>query len=173
METSSDSDNGKEEQTSSDSDVDDEEEEMAANSPVQTISITANIQLFRDQRQEGELHYQQGCDVRTWIQFVNTYYHAAGTTQDAEKIARVASLVNRSCGDAATVVARTAAEFAGKTWNVLCEALISQYADFRVHDPITQIETFMNYRPPVKNVQQIPMLFLKAREKVDSLVESY
>ena len=71
------------------------------------------------------------------------------------------------------MVARTGAEFAGKSWAALCEALISHYADFRVHDPITQIETFMNSRPPVKNVQQIPMLFLKAREKVDSLVESY
>ena len=166
VETSSDSDPDEEEQTSSDSD----HEEMAATPPTQTIPITANIQPFRGQRQEGELHFQQGCDVRTWIQSVNAYYHAAGITQDAEKIARVATLVDRSCGD---VVARTAAEFAGKSWAALCEALISHYSDFRVHDPITQIETFMNSRPPVKNVQQIPMLFLKAREKVDSLVESY
>ena len=174
VETSSDSDPDEEEQTSCDSNHEEEEkEEMAATPSTQTIPITANIQPFRGQRQEGELHFQQGCDVRTWIQSINAYYHAAGITQDAEKIARVATLVDRSCGDAATVVARTAAEFAGKSWGALCEALISHYADFCVHDLITQIETFMNSRPPVKNVQQIPMLFLKAREKVDSLVESY
>ena len=165
-ETSSDSDPDEEEQTSTDSDHEEQEEEMAATPPMQTIPITANIQPFQGQIQEGELHFQQGCDVRTWIQSVYAYYQAAGITQDAEKIARVATLVDRSCGDAATVVARMAAEFSGKSWAALCEALISHYADFRVHDPITQIETFMNNRPPVKNAQQIPMLFLKAREKV-------
>ena len=60
VETSSDSDPDEEEQTSSDSDHEEEEkEEMAATPPMQTIPTTANIQPFRGQWQEGELHFQQ------------------------------------------------------------------------------------------------------------------
>ena len=35
------------------------------------------------------------------------------------------------------------------------------------------MEQFMNTRTPIKNIQQLPMLLLKIREKVDSLVEAY
>ena len=35
------------------------------------------------------------------------------------------------------------------------------------------MEQFMNTRTPIKNIQQLPMLLLKTREKVDSLVEAY
>ena len=78
---------------------------------IQTIPITANIQPFRGLRADGELHFQPGSDVRTWLDSVDAYFLAAGITQDAEKIARVSTIVDRSCGDAAVVVARTAAEF--------------------------------------------------------------
>ena len=98
---------------------------------------------------------------------------AAGITQDAEKIARVSTLVDRSCGDAAVVVARTAAEFHSQTWAALREALISHYSDYKISDPLTQMEQFMNTRTPIKNIQQLPMLLQKNREKVDSLVEAY
>ena len=35
------------------------------------------------------------------------------------------------------------------------------------------MEQFMNTRTSIKNIQQLPMLLLKTREKVDSLVEAY
>ena len=140
---------------------------------VQTIPIAANIQPFRGLRADGELHFQPGSDVRTWLDSVDAYFLAAGITQDAEKIARVSTLVDRSCGDAAVVVARTAAEFHAQTWASLREALISHYSDFKISDPLTQMEQFMNTRTPIKNIQQLPMLLLKTREKVDSLVEAY
>ena len=140
---------------------------------VQTIPIAANIQPFRGLRADGELHFQPGSDVRTWLDSVDAYFLAAGITQDAEKIARVSTLVDRSCGDAAVVVARTAAEFHAQTWAALREALISHYSDFKISDPLTQMEQFMNTRTPIKNIQQLPMLLLKTREKVDSLVEAY
>ena len=140
---------------------------------VQTIPITANIQPFRGLRADGELHFQPVSDVRTWLDSVDAYFLAAGITQDAEKIARVSTLVDRSCGDAAVVVARTAAEFHSQTWAALREALISHYSDFKISDPLTQMEQFMNTRTPIKNIQQLPMLLLKTREKVDSLVEAY
>ena len=140
---------------------------------VQTIPIAANIQPFRGLRADGELHFQPGSDVRTWLNSVDAYFLAAGITQDAEKIARVSTLVDRSCGDAAVVVARTATEFHAQTWSALREALISHYSDFKISDPLTQMEQFMNTRTPIKNIQQLPMLLLKTREKVDSLVEAY
>ena len=140
---------------------------------VQTIPIAANIQPFRGLRADGELHFQPGSDVRTWLDSVDAYFLAAGITQDAEKIARVSTLVDRSCGDAAVVVARTAAEFHAQTWASLREALISHYSDFKISDPLTQMEQFMNTRTLIKNIQQLPMLLLKTREKVDSLVEAY
>ena len=140
---------------------------------VQTIPIAANIQPFRGLRADGELHFQPGSDVRTWLNSVDAYFLAAGITQDAEKIARVSTLVDRSCGDAAVVVARTATEFHAQTWAALREALISHYSDFKISDPLTQMEQFMNTRTPIKNIQQLPMLLLKTREKVDSLVEAY
>ena len=145
----------------------------AAPKYVQTIPIAANIQPFRGLRADGELHFQPGSDVRTWLDSVDAYFLAAGITQDAEKIARVSTLVDRSCGDAAVVVARTAAEFHAQTWAALREALISHYSDFKISDPLTQMEQFMNTRTPIKNIQQLPMLLLKTREKVDSLVEAY
>ena len=140
---------------------------------VQTIPIAANIQPFRGLRADGELHFQPGSDVRTWLNSVDAYFLAAGITQDAEKIAKVSTLVDRSCGDAAVVVARTATEFHAQTWAALREALISHYSDFKISDPLTQMEQFMNTRTPIKNIQQLPMLLLKTREKVDSLVEAY
>ena len=140
---------------------------------VQTIPIAANIQPFRGLLADGELHFQPGSDVRTWLDSVDAYFLAAGITQDAEKIARVSTFVDRSCGDAAVVVARTAAEFHSQTWAALREALISHYSDFKISDPLTQMEQFMNTRTPIKNIQQLPMLLLKTREKVDSLVEAY
>ena len=141
---------------------------------VQTIPITANIQPFRGLLADGELHFQPGSDVRTWLDSVDTYFLAAGITQDAEKIARVSTLVDRSCGDAAVVVARTAAEFHSQTGAAVKEALISYYSDFKISDPqIRNMEQFMNTRTPIKNIQQLPMLLLKTREKVDSLVEAY
>ena len=140
----------------------------AAPKYVQTIPIAANIQPFRGLRADGELHFQPGSDVRTWLDSVDAYFLAAGITQDAEKIARVSTLVDRSCGDAAVVVARTAAEFHAQTWAALREALISHYSDFKISDPLTQMEQFINTRTPIKNIQQ-----LKTREKVDSLVEAY
>ena len=82
---------------------------------VQTIPIAANIQPFRGLRADGELHFQPGSDVRTWLDSVDAYFLAAGITQDAEKIARISTLVDRSCGDAAVVVACTAAEFHSQT----------------------------------------------------------
>ena len=145
---------------------------MAQPNYVLTISITANIQPFRGLRADGELHFQPGSDVRTWLDSVEAYYLAAGITQDAEKIARVSTLVDRSCGDAAVVVARTASEFISQTWAALREALISHYSDFKVSDPLTQMEQFMNTRTPIKNIQQLPMLLLKTREKIDSLVDA-
>ena len=140
---------------------------------VQTMPTAANIQAFRGLRADRELHFQPGSDVRTWLDSVDAYFSAAGITQDAEKIARVSTLVDRLCGDAAVVVARTAAEFHSQTWAALREALISHYSDFKISDPLTQMEQFMNTRTPIKNIQQLPMLLLKTREKVDSLVEAY
>ena len=96
---------------------------------VQTIPITANIQPFRGLLADGELHFQPGSDVRTWLDSVDAYYLAAGITQDAETIASVSTLVDRSCGDDAVVVARTAAEFLSQTWAALKEALFSHYSD--------------------------------------------
>ena len=146
---------------------------MAQPNYIQTIPITANIQPFRGLRAEGELHFQPGSDVRTWLDRVEAYYLAAGITQEAEKIARVSTLVDRSCGDAAVVIARTASEFISQTWAARREALIYQYSDCKVSDPLTQMEQFMNTRAPIKNIQQLPMLLLKTREKVDSLVDAY
>ena len=140
---------------------------------VQTIPIAANIQPFRGLRADGELHFQPGSDVRTWLDSVDAYFLAEGITQDAEKIARVSTLVDRSCGDAAVVVARTTAEFHSQTWAALREALISHYSDYKISDLLTQMEQFMNTRTPIKNIQQLPMLLLRTRVIVDSLVEAY
>ena len=137
---------------------------------VQRIPITANIKPICGLRADGELHFQPGSDVCTWLDSVDAYFLAADITQDAEKIARVSTLVDRSCGDAAVVVARTAAEFHSQTWAALREALISHYSDYKISDPVTQMEQVMNTRTPIKNIQQLPMLLLKTREKVDSLV---
>ena len=126
---------------------------------VQTIPIAANIQPFRGLRADGELHFQPGSDVRTWLDSVDAYFLAAGITQDAEKIARVSTLVDRSCGDAAVVVARTAAEFHSQTWASLREALISHYSYFIISDPLTQMEQFMNTRsrePPSRTSSSYP-----------------
>ena len=81
--------------------------------------------------------------------------------------------MDRSCGYAAVVVARTAAEFHSQTWAALREALISHYSDFKISDPLTQIEQFMNTRTPIKNIHQLPMILLKTREKIDTLVDAY
>ena len=162
-----------EEETSSSCSSEDFERRMAQPNYIQTIPIAANIQPFRGQRAEGELHFQPGSDVRTWLDSVDAYFAAAGITLDAEKIARVSTLVDRSCGDAAVVVARTASEFISQTWAALREALISHDSDYKISDPLTQMEQFMNTRTPIKNIQQLPMLLLKTREKVDSLVDAY
>ena len=47
---------------------------------VQTIPIAANIQPFRGLRADGELHFQPGSDVRTWLDSVDAYFLAAGIT---------------------------------------------------------------------------------------------
>ena len=41
---------------------------------VQTIPIAANIQPFRGLRADGELHFQPGSDVRTWLDSVDAYF---------------------------------------------------------------------------------------------------
>ena len=74
--------------------------------------------------------------------------------------------MDQSCGDAPVVVARTASEFVSRTWAALREAMISHYSDYKISDPLTQMEQFMNIRVPIKNIQQLPMVLLKTREKV-------
>ena len=162
-----------EEETSSSCSSENFERRMAQPNYIQTIPITANIQPFRGLRAKGELHFQPGSDVRSWLDSVEAYFAAAGITQDAKKIANISTLVDRSCGDAAAVVARIASEFISQIWAALRKALISHYSDFKISDPLTQMKHFMNTKAPIKNIQQLPMLLLKTREKVDSLVDAY
>ena len=149
-----------EEETSSNSSS--ENFRMAQPAPptyVQMIPITANIQPFRGLRADGELHFQPGSGVRIWLDSVDAYFLAAGITQDAEKIARVSTLVDRSCGDAAVVVARTAAEFHSQTWAALREALISHYSDYKISDPLTQMEQLLILEPPSRTSSSCPCCF--------------
>ena len=108
---------------------------MAQPNYIQTIPITANIQPFRGFKADGELHFQPGYDVCTWLDSVEAYYVAAAITKDVEKIARIST--DRSCGDPAVVVARTSSEFVSRTWAALREALISHYSDYEITDPLT------------------------------------